>query len=817
MCDHISSELIADAAAKVLGYKSNGGGGETTSKKRKKENAELICPSHELECVQCHTGGELCDFHFQKHFLDSSHHVCVRVVTPFELYCNRCGDFQYFPDFDKLVGKKRSYVEKAVSITRPKPMLVEKEDVNGDFRPVYVNGELGPVPLYPALEPRTSVYQKVMDHNAVETGPLSEEESAQLKIDQDCLQQYRDLLQLKLKKKEIVSNGCSIKEDVGKTGGLTLLTASSSRGFQMTQQIDSSMPVSDDVDVLSPSIDSIIDVVSSPAAAAAAATAMPKNDSSSGLGQLVDNNDITKIGMSISTVGSDSQDELPSWYSRGICNMGATCFMSSVLQVILHSQRVRRSVQKALPFDSSGPIISGVPGSICSKSKIFEEMASRASESNLSCITKSNQSNNKGKFSENNNLVDASTANSIASPQNGVYAINNNNVSPTIGKLAADTVSDIHGSAGYCVTDGCIACETRNLIVAASTAHTQQTGGTKKRQALASLVPSNLLFAVWAFADYMAGYEQQDAHEFLIAFLDGLDTHVKRYHAHSSGITACGGFSLGISNSLDSANNNCENKLGTGTINSEGAVSSNTTIKDSGSISSSLDRLGDADDEPQSKLDFVHSLFSGMLQSDVRCSDCGNSSCTKEPFLDMSLSLSEADSRNTSTKTTFDGIPLSSLMQNFTASEQLGGGIYCEKCKKKSKASVKKLSIACAPELLVVHLKRFDAMKSRKVHTKVNFMLDGFDLAPFLALENNGNNGNIKAEPILYDLIGVVTHKGSLNSGHYISFVPSITNDVNGQVHKKWLKCDDETISVVDVSQVKSTEAYILFYEKREN
>lgn len=46
----------------------------------------------------------------------------------------------------------------------------------------------------------------------------------------------------------------------------------------------------------------------------------------------------------------------------------------------------------------------------------------------------------------------------------------------------------------------------------------------------APLVPSNLLYAVWNYADYMSGYSQQDAHEFLIAFIDGLDVHLIENH-----------------------------------------------------------------------------------------------------------------------------------------------------------------------------------------------------------------------------------------------------------------------------------------------
>ncbi len=45
-----------------------------------------------------------------------------------------------------------------------------------------------------------------------------------------------------------------------------------------------------------------------------------------------------------------------------------------------------------------------------------------------------------------------------------------------------------------------------------------------------SIVPAYLLYSIWTYAEYVAGYDQQDAHEFLIALIDGLDTHLRMYH-----------------------------------------------------------------------------------------------------------------------------------------------------------------------------------------------------------------------------------------------------------------------------------------------
>lgn len=50
------------------------------------------------------------------------------------------------------------------------------------------------------------------------------------------------------------------------------------------------------------------------------------------------------------------------------------------------------------------------------------------------------------------------------------------------------------------------------------------------KNSMSVLTPSNLLYAVWNHSKHIAGYEQKDAHEFLIALLDGVTIHLERYH-----------------------------------------------------------------------------------------------------------------------------------------------------------------------------------------------------------------------------------------------------------------------------------------------
>ena len=51
-----------------------------------------------------------------------------------------------------------------------------------------------------------------------------------------------------------------------------------------------------------------------------------------------------------------------------------------------------------------------------------------------------------------------------------------------------------------------------------------------------------------------------------------------------------------------------------------------------------------------------------------------------------------------------------------------------------------------------------------------------------------------------------VNHHGTLQNGHYTSFVQS---------GDQWFRCDDETITMATISEVLNTEAYMLFYVKK--
>ncbi|KAG2310832.1 hypothetical protein Bca52824_022389 [Brassica carinata] len=165
----------------------------------------------------------------------------------------------------------------------------------------------------------------------------------------------------------------------------------------------------------------------------------------------------------------------------------------------------------------------------------------------------------------------------------------------------------------------------------------------------------------------------------------------------------------------------------------------------------------------------VHKIFGGSLRSQVKCAQCSHCSDKFDPFLDLSLDISKADS-----------------LQRAFASPL---------CKQKVRA-VKQLTVSKAPYVLTVHLKRFEAHRSEKINKKVEFA-SAVDMKPFVSGPYTGN--------LKYTLYGVLVHYGrSSHSGHYACFVRTSSG--------MWYSLDDNRVIQVSEKTVFNQKAYMLFY-----
>jgi len=305
------------------------------------------------------------------------------------------------------------------------------------------------------------------------------------------------------------------------------------------------------------------------------------------------------------------------------------------------------------------------------------------------------------------------------------------------------------------------------------------------------LVPHALLHMTWQHARHLAGYEQQDAHEFFIATLDLL--HRDLIHRTESDPSAC----------------DC----------------------------------------------IVDTIFTGKLQSDVVCQACRSVSTTIDPFWDISLdlpannilptgkngnnSISNSTSGSTSMNSTSGGngsknmpalnsgppISLHDCLQRFTKPEHLGSTakIKCSTCNAYQE-STKQLTMKKLPIVASFHLKRFE--HSTKLHKKISTRVafpEHLDMTPFVSHQRNNKRGssNPKSPSYtssienssemlgsnMYTLFAVINHIGNIEAGHYTSFVR--------QYRDKWYRCNDHQIVPSTIKEVLQSEGYLLFYHKQ--
>lgn len=185
----------------------------------------------------------------------------------------------------------------------------------------------------------------------------------------------------------------------------------------------------------------------------------------------------------------------------------------------------------------------------------------------------------------------------------------------------------------------------------------------------------------------------------------------------------------------------------------------------------------------------ISDLFVGQLKSTLECCTCGFKSTTFDPFWDLSLPIPRDQT----------SVTLNDCLKHFTRSEVLDeeDKPMCAHCKSRQ-ACTKTLSIQRFPQILVIHLKRFSGRS--KLSTFVDFPVERLNLQMYAAdscLENN----------FIYNLHGTVNHFGSIYGGHYVAVCKHAKQ-------QKWHRYDDERVETVSSSTIKSSQAYVLFYEQ---
>lgn len=239
-----------------------------------------------------------------------------------------------------------------------------------------------------------------------------------------------------------------------------------------------------------------------------------------------------------------------------------------------------------------------------------------------------------------------------------------------------------------------------------------------------------------AISQSLAGYQQQDAHEFYQFLVDKL-----HYGAHDS---------------QETANNKCRC--------------------------------------------FFQKAFFGTLRSTVTCDKCGNVTKTEDPMLDLSLDVQiqrkkkalGAGGGQHANSPTLDG-----CLESFTAPEKLMADAYnCSGCGNTQQKATKQLRIRRLPAILCIQLKvchihrcflrvHFSLLSYSSAVLMYIFFLQRFERTTYSVEKLEGNVEfplSINMLPYttrprshnilnyLYDLSSAVVHKGKLDAGHYYAY-----------------------------------------------
>ncbi|XP_058779622.1 ubiquitin carboxyl-terminal hydrolase 8 [Vicia villosa] len=180
---------------------------------------------------------------------------------------------------------------------------------------------------------------------------------------------------------------------------------------------------------------------------------------------------------------------------------------------------------------------------------------------------------------------------------------------------------------------------------------------------------------------------------------------------------------------------------------------------------------------------------------------CWSEKQTKKYDTQLCNSLPEVCKSGFLAKRPQEPVSLYKCLEAFLQEEPLGPEDmwYCPGCKDHRQAS-KKLDLWRLPEILVIHLKRFQYSRfmKNKLETFVDFPVDNLDLSAYIT------HGNQKSYN--YTLYAVSNHFGSMGGGHYTAFVHH-----GGD---QWYDFDDSRVYPISKEKIKSSAAYVLFYRR---
>ncbi|KAI7863446.1 hypothetical protein BDF14DRAFT_1844329 [Spinellus fusiger] len=318
--------------------------------------------------------------------------------------------------------------------------------------------------------------------------------------------------------------------------------------------------------------------------------------------------------------------------------------------------------------------------------------------------------------------------------------------------LKAYFLSDRHNPS-HCESKYCMCCEMNNLFKQIYSSEKGPYG------------PCSFLQSMWMSLKELAGYAQQDAHEFFISALNNI-------HAGCEGNAMTG----------------CQCIIHTTFA---GVLQSNVTCLRCGNVTTTYDPMLDISlglRPVERKKKMMGSEASSSLQ---KAEGTDKSERMLSDISDVSSSSSDSLPR------TRQGNTLMDCLDRYTQPEKLGHNEYsCSKCGNTFQEATKQLSVKRMPPVLSFQLKRFEhGGAATKIETKVRFPVQ-LDMTPYTTCGKKDLSSSSPSN--IYTLFAVVNHQGKLDTGHYTMFAK----------HRgEWFRFDDHSVTMAYQKDVLDSKA----------
>ncbi|KAK3380099.1 hypothetical protein B0T24DRAFT_519847 [Lasiosphaeria ovina] len=216
------------------------------------------------------------------------------------------------------------------------------------------------------------------------------------------------------------------------------------------------------------------------------------------------------------------------------------------------------------------------------------------------------------------------------------------------------------------------------------------------------------------------------------------------------------------------------------------------------------------------------SFYGGQLVQQVSSKECEHISERLEPFSAIQCDIKGKSSLQESLQAYVDGEIMEGADNKYK----------CSTCDRHVDA-VKRACLKDVPDNLIFHLKRFDFNLRTLQRSKINDYFSfpsKVDMRPY-TIDHLSNPADEKSEDI-FELVGILVHSGTAESGHYYSYIRERPSQSDSQV---WVEFNDDVVTPWDPAMTESScfggpdyrshfenntvydktySAYMLFYQR---